>query len=69
MSGYSRNYEKLSPELRALAELRIENPHLSLSEIAELLEKPIGRSGVNHRFRRIAVIAEQYRKENPNDSK
>ena len=58
---------KLSSELKTLAELRIENPHLSLSQIAELLEKPIGRSGVNHRFRRIALIAEQYRKENMHD--
>lgn len=60
--------DKLPPELRILAELRMENPHLSLSELTELLEKPIGRSGVNHRFRRIAVIAEQYRKEAINDS-
>ena len=54
--------QKLTPELRELAELRIENPHLSLSELSEMLSKPIGRSGVNHRFRRRAAIAEGYRK-------
>lgn len=54
--------DKLSPGLRNLAEVRMENPHLSLSEVAELLDKPIGRSGVNHRFQKIALIAEQYRK-------
>lgn len=54
--------QKLTPELRELAELRIENPHLSLSELSEMLSKPIGRSGVNHRFRRLAAIAEGYRK-------
>ena len=57
--------DKLPPELKNLAEVRIENPHLSLSQIAELLDKPVGRSGVNHRFQRIALIAEQYRKELP----
>ena len=55
----------LSPELKNLAELRLENPHLSLSELSELLDKPVSRSGVNHRFRKLAAIAESYRKENP----
>lgn len=54
---------KLTGELRELAELRMENPHLSLQDLGELLEKPIGRSGVNHRFRRLAAIADQYREE------
>ena len=54
--------QELTPELRELAELRIENPHLSLSVLSEMLSKPIGRSGVNHRFRRLSAIAEGYRK-------
>lgn len=60
--------KKLTPELRELAELRLDNPHLSLQELSELLSKPIGRSGVNHRFRRLAVIAAQYREEDRNGS-
>ncbi len=52
--------EKLSPELRELAELRLENPHLSLAELGQMLKKPIGRSGVNHRFRKLSAIAEAY---------
>ena len=60
--------DKLSPGLRNLAEVRMENPHLSLSEVAELLDKPIGRSGVNHRFQKIALIAEQYRKDHLHDN-
>lgn len=55
--------KELSAELRELAELRLENPHLSLAELSEMLSKPIGRSGVNHRFRRLSAIAEGYRKE------
>lgn len=52
----------LSPDLREVAALRLENPESSLSEIGELLEKPIGRSGVTKRFQRIAAAAEEIRK-------
>lgn len=55
--------KKLTPELRELAELRLDNPHLSLHEISELLSRPIGRSGANHRFRKLAAIAAMYREE------
>ena len=34
---------------------------MSLQEIGESLEKPISRSGVNHRFRKIAKIAGELR--------
>ena len=53
--------ETLSPELQELAQLRLENPELSLKELGELLSVPIGRSGVNHRFQKIAAIAEELR--------
>ncbi len=51
--------ESLPEELRELCRLRLENPDLSLRELGELLEPPISRSGVNHRFRRILEIAEK----------
>lgn len=57
----SGQIDALSPELRELAELRLENPELSLKELGELLSVPIGRSGVNHRFQKIAAIAEELR--------
>ncbi len=60
--------QELTPELRELAELRIENPHLSLAELSEMLSKPIGRSGVNHRFRRLSEIAAAYRKGNAHET-
>ena len=58
----SGEFDKLSPDLREVAALRIENPEYSLSEIGELLEKPIGRSGVTKRFQRIAAAADEIRK-------
>ncbi len=55
-------FDELSPVLRETAALRLENPEYSLSEIGELMEKPIGRSGVVKRFRRIAALADEIRK-------
>lgn len=54
-------FENLSPEIREAAMLRIENPELSLKEIGQLLTVPIGRSGVNHRFAKIAALAKELR--------
>lgn len=50
--------ESLPPELLELARLRIENSHMSLSELGECLSQPISRSGLNHRMKRIMEIAE-----------
>ncbi len=52
-------WENLSLDLQELAQLRLENPELSLKELGELLSVPIGRSGVNHRFQKIAAIAKE----------
>lgn len=49
----------LPPALRELARLRILNPGLSLEELGELLNPPASKSAVNHRFRRIARIADK----------
>lgn len=51
--------ESLSDELREVAEIRLDNMDMSLKEIGEILS--ISRSGVNHRFKRIARIAEDIR--------
>ena len=55
--------DDLSEELRDMALLRLENPDVSLSELGEMLEKPVGRSGANHRLRRLSEIAERMREE------
>lgn len=49
---------KLPTKLREVAEIRLDNRELSLKEIGELLNPPVGKSGVNHRFRKIEEIAE-----------
>ena len=56
-----RGLESLSPQLQEIAEVRLNNPIISLKEIGEMLNPPIGKSGVNHRLRKISSIAEDLR--------
>ncbi|GBG96643.1 DNA-binding protein WhiA [Lactococcus termiticola] len=50
---------KLSPQLVEIAELRLAHPESSLKELGELLEKPVGKSGVNHRLRKLIEAANE----------
>lgn len=52
---------KLPPGLREIAEVRLNYPDITLKEIGEMLDPPIGKSGVNHRLRKIEKIAEELR--------
>lgn len=54
----------LSPPLRRMAEIRLEYPDASLQELGEYLEPRIGKSGVNHRLRKLGSIASELRKKN-----
>lgn len=54
--------EDLPENLRELCELRLDHPEMSLTELGENLSTPIGRSGVNHRFQKIAKIAKDIKK-------
>lgn len=49
----------LPPALQELARLRLEHTELSLTELGEQLNPPVGKSGVNHRMRRLMEIARQ----------
>ena len=49
--------ETLPQALRETARLRLENPEASLRELGEMHDPPIGRSGVNHRLKKISEIA------------
>ena len=55
---------ELSDELREFAEIRLENPEMSLRELGESVEPPLSRSGVNHRLKRLGEIAANLRNEN-----
>ena len=47
----------LSAPLRETAALRMEHPEASLRELGEMHDPPLGRSGVNHRLKKISEIA------------
>ena len=49
--------------LQQLAYLRLENPEASLSELENMLDEPISRSGINHRLNRIVKLAEKIKTE------
>lgn len=51
----------LSPALRQMAELRLGFPDMPLQELGEHLDPRIGKSGVNHRLRKLGRIAEEMR--------
>ena len=56
-------FEELPDYLKQVAYLRLENPDASLKALGEMLEKPLGKSGVNHRLQKIHEIAEELRKQ------
>ena len=53
--------QNLEPGLREMAEKRLEDPNASLSELAERLTEPIGKSGANHRLRKLSRMASDIR--------
>lgn len=53
----SDRFTALSPALQAIARARAEAPDLSLEELGKTLTPPIGKSGVNHRMRRLLRFA------------
>ena len=59
-----KKYEELPTGLQEIAELRFEYPEMSLKDLGSLLEKPLGKSGVNHRLKKIIEIADEAKKEN-----
>ena len=58
----SGRLEQLPVQLQELAQLREENPEMSLRELGEKLSEPLSRSGVNHRLERLIRLAEEEKK-------
>ena len=53
--------ENLPENLEEIARERVERPEATLKELGEALDPPVGKSGVNHRLRKLCDIAEQLR--------
>ena len=59
-SGFSG----LAPNLKETAMARLEYPEASLKELGDMLNPPVGKSGVNHRLRKLSEIAQKLRDKN-----
>jgi DNA-binding protein WhiA len=53
--------DNLPPNLEEMARVRVEYPDVALKELGELLNPPVGKSGVNHRLRKLSNMAEELR--------
>ena len=53
--------EKLPEELEQTALARLEYPDATLKELGSALSPPVGKSGVNHRLRKLKMIADSIR--------
>ena len=51
-------FEELPESVKEAARLRLEFPDLSLKELGEMCEPKVGKSGFNHRLRRIIELVE-----------
>ncbi len=54
-------FRNLPENLREMAELRLEYPEAALKELGNYLNPPVGKSGVNHRLRKISELADRIR--------
>lgn len=53
----------LDESLEELARIRLEHPEAPLKDLGQFMAKPIGKSGVNHRLKKISEFAEKLRNE------
>lgn len=53
--------DSLPENLKEMALLRLEHPDATLGELGTYLDPPVGKSGVNHRLRKISAVADSLR--------
>ena len=54
-------FDELPESLQEMAELRVRYPEATLAELGQLLDTPVGKSGVNHRLKKISLFADELR--------
>ncbi len=54
-------FQKLSEGLEEIARMRLQYPEATLKELGMMLNPQVGKSGVNHRLRKLSAIAEELR--------
>ena len=53
--------DELPLPLREMAYVRLDYPEAPLKDLGQYMDPPVGKSGVNHRLRKLAALADQYR--------
>ena len=53
----TKKWKELEEGVREIAELRLENPEMSIEALGKKLNPPISKSGANHRLRKIMELA------------
>ena len=53
--------EQLNEGLRAVAEARLNYPEISRKELGSVMDPPLGKSGINHRMRKLEELADELR--------
>ena len=54
-------FNNLQDSLREIAEVRLDYPDATLKELGQYLNPPVGKSGVNHRLRKLSELADRIR--------
>lgn len=55
--------DSLPLPLREMAQIRLEHPEAPLKDLGMYLDPPVGKSGINHRLRKLTAIADKIREE------
>ncbi len=55
-------FSQLTESLAQTAMIRLKYPEATLKELGEMMDPPVGKSGINHRLRKLSTIAEELRK-------
>ena len=53
--------DSLPMPLREMAMIRLEHPEAPLKDLGKYMDPPVGKSGINHRLRKLAAIADAIR--------
>ena len=57
----TRGFQSLNEGLAQIEELRLQYPEATLKELGLMLNPQVGKSGVNHRLRKLSALADELR--------
>ena len=55
----SGRLEQLPQKLQVTAQMRMENPEATLTELSEMMEPPVTKSAMNHRMRKLIALSKE----------